>query len=100
MIQITENRIRVIENDKVVSEWQDPDQKPITLCSVNQTQLVCAIQADLIYFEVDQAAKIDLKARITMDNEIACIDVSPLVDSRSRFCAVGNWGDISVSFPK
>ena len=33
-----------------------------------------------------------------MDNEIACIDCSPLQDNEmAPFCAVGLWNDISVS---
>ena len=39
-----------------------------------------------------------MKTRITMEGEIACLDISPLDEDKANFCAVGNWGDISVSY--
>ena len=78
MLQITEQRVRLVGSDQLLSEWVVPEGS-IALTSVNQGQILLAIRNDLIYLEVD-GCQIVQKSRITMENEIACIDCSPIVD--------------------
>ena len=97
LIQITDSRVTLVEGNHRKSEWIAPDGKSIALCSVNQDQILLAIRSELIYLKVENGKIVEVKKR-EMENEIACIDVSPLVDGQtSTFCAIGLWNDISVS---
>ena len=97
LIQITDSRVTLVEGNHRKSEWIAPDGKSIALCSVNQNQILLAIRSELIYLQVENGKIVEVKKR-EMENEIACIDVSPLVDGQtSSFCAIGLWNDISVS---
>ena len=78
MLQITEQRVRLVGNNQLMSEWVVPEGS-IALTSVNQGQILLAIRNDLIYLEVENGAIVQ-KSKVTMDNEIACIDCSPIVD--------------------
>lgn len=82
MLQITEQRVRLVGNNQLMSEWVVPEGS-IALTSVNQGQILLAIRNDLIYLEVENGAIVQ-KSKVTMDNEIACIDCSPIVDD-SRY---------------
>ena len=79
MLQITEQRVRLVGNDQLLSEWVVPEGS-IALTSVNQGQILLAIRNDLIYLEVENG-NIVQKSKVTMDNEIACIDCSPITDN-------------------
>ena len=97
LIQITDSRVTLVEGNNRKSEWIAPDGKSIALCSVNQNQILLAIRSELIYLQVENGKIVEVKKR-EMENEIACIDTSPLVDGqKSSFCAIGLWNDISVS---
>ena len=82
-----ENLIRTVKTAKITS-FQNPSFL---------YKLFLAIRNELIYLEIENG-QIHEKSRLSMDNEIACIDCSPLQDNEvAPFCAVGLWNDISVS---
>ena len=95
MLQITEHRVNLVDSKGLVNGWKAPEGKSITLCSVNCNQIMLAIRNQLLYLEIEDSKLVE-KASIEMQNEIACIDISPLDDKKAKFCAVGLWNDISV----
>ena len=43
LLQITEQRVRLVENEQLLSEWTVPQGSTIALCSVNQTQILLGL---------------------------------------------------------
>lgn len=95
ILQATDNGIRLlsIEQKLVVHKWKPAN--PISLISVNCTQIVCSSRSSLYYLEVINN-ELRLTNEIQMKHEISCLNISPLIKPKSKFCAVGLWKDISV----
>ena len=95
LLQVTATSIRLISTQqrRVLSEWIPPQN--ITLISTNNIQIVCSSRSNLYYFEVINN-EIKLINESQLEFEASCLDISPLLNSRSKFCAVGLWKDISV----
>lgn len=85
---------------KPVSSWKANEGKKINIVGCNNTQL-CISQANVItYFELkdQQITKI---AQKTLENEVACIDLTPLENEKvSNVVAVGMWTTLSVNLLK
>lgn len=94
-------RLILCDNKALVSEWKPPDDRKIGVVSCNGTQLVCASGCDVYYVEIYEG-KLTQKSFITLDFEVACLDISPLDETsiKSEIVAVGLWTDISVCLLK
>ncbi|XP_055588358.1 DNA damage-binding protein 1 [Uranotaenia lowii] len=99
IIQVTPITARLIQcdNKSMVCEWKPPDDKRIGVVACNSCQLVCATARDVYYIEIE-AGKLVHKSTVTLEYEVACLDVSPLEENatRSELVAVGLWTDISA----
>lgn len=103
IIQVTTTTARIIKCDTkaMVAEWSPSDGKRIGVVACNVEQLVCASGTDIYYIEICDG-KLEQKSHVTLEHEIACLDVSPLDEGavRSDIVAVGLWTDISVCLLK
>lgn len=103
IIQITPKFVRLVSTvtKTIVSEWGPENKKNIGVVACNGTQVVCATGSDLFYLEIDEN-KISVKSSVTLQHQVACLDISPLDVSslekknEATLVAVGLWTDISV----
>lgn len=102
ILQVLPSGIRLISTEsggKLVSRWKsdDPTTSLLTLVSVHESQILCSSGAVLFYLEVigDKLVQISTK---TLENEVACLDISPISDGKSEYCAVSNWKNITLRF--
>lgn len=99
IIQVTPMTARLIQcdNKSMICEWKPPDDKRISVVACNSCQMVCATACDIYYIEIE-AGKLVHKSTVTLDYEVACLDISPLGDNvtNAELVAVGLWTDISA----
>ncbi|XP_065081415.1 DNA damage-binding protein 1 [Ochlerotatus camptorhynchus] len=99
IIQVTPMTARLIQcdNKSMICEWKPPDDKRISVVACNSCQMVCATACDIYYIEIE-AGKLVHKSTVTLDYEVACLDISPLDDNatNAELVAVGLWTDISA----
>jgi len=98
ILQVTEKEIRIISGDdfSLVDSWQSPSDTTINIATANSSQILLSLGGGkLVYIDVND--KITETATVTMEHEIACLDIHPLGDNeRASYCAVGLWTDISI----
>ncbi|XP_011303524.1 DNA damage-binding protein 1 [Fopius arisanus] len=98
LIQITPTSVRLISHEakSVVSEWEPDNKRTISVVACNGRQVLCATGNDLFYIEITDE-KIIPKGFITLQHEVACLDISPLDGcTEAKIVAVGLWTDISI----
>lgn len=99
IIQATSTSIRLISSitKELIAEWSPPENRNISVISVNSSQIVCASRNLLYYLEIGEEKLIE-KVNRKLDHEVACLDISLLNDKmeKSTFCSVGFWNDISI----
>lgn len=98
IIQVTAQSIRLASADtgKLICEWTPPGDKKISVVSNNTNQIVCAAREQIFYIEILNGS-LSLVKETTLEEEIACLDVSPLFgNSKSSICSVGLWTSISI----
>ncbi|XP_001655231.2 DNA damage-binding protein 1 [Aedes aegypti] len=99
IIQVTPTTARLIQcdNKSMICEWKPPDDKRISVVACNSCQMVCATACDIYYIEFGES-KLVHKSTVTLDYEVACLDISPLEDNatHAELVAVGLWTDISA----
>ncbi|KXJ71791.1 DNA damage-binding protein 1 [Aedes albopictus] len=99
IIQVTPTTARLIQcdNKSMICEWKPPDDKRISVVACNSCQMVCATACDIYYIEIEDS-KLVHKSTVTLDYEVACLDISPLEDNatQAELVAVGLWTDISA----
>uniref|UniRef100_A0A915DC56 DNA damage-binding protein 1 n=1 Tax=Ditylenchus dipsaci TaxID=166011 RepID=A0A915DC56_9BILA len=98
IIQITADNVRLISGDGSFKVgWQSSSK--ITLCSVNSHsgQILLGSGDQIIYLQIAND-QIQLVNQVTCQNEIACLDISPIEEKAvSKVFAVGFWNDQSVA---
>lgn len=97
IIQVTASSVRLADmNTKALKdEWSPPDNSLISVVSLNQSQVVCAVRNRIYYFEIEDG-RVNLLSQIEMEHEIACLDINPLRGPKANICSVGLWTDISI----
>ncbi|KAK2188211.1 hypothetical protein NP493_140g03066 [Ridgeia piscesae] len=104
LLQVTAVAVRLVSADtkKLLMEWKPVTGKNISVVSSNMKQVVCATGSHIFYLEI-QVGSLKSVSNVTMDHEVACLDVTPLVDSggsgdgdMAQLCVVGLWTDISA----
>ncbi|XP_071830754.1 DNA damage-binding protein 1-like [Apostichopus japonicus] len=98
LIQITSASVRLVSTQTklLVNEWLPPSGKNISVATCNQYQIVAAAGHDIYYLEIVDG-EVKQISTMTMEHEVACIDVTSLTESgRADICAVGLWTDISA----
>lgn len=116
-LQVTESEVRLISctTSLLVSTWNPPSGSRITVAAANPTQIALATSGgNLVYLEIEKQKVVE-KTQVKMDHEIACVDVTPLVqtdvdvtmtDSSAHWdmaalstslCVVGLWTNFSVA---
>ncbi|GMF12407.1 unnamed protein product [Phytophthora lilii] len=122
-LQVTESEVRLISCStfSLSSSWAPPPGSRITVAAANPTQVAVATSGGvLVYLEVENG-QVAEKNKVTMEHEIACVDITPLARSesadgdvamagssihwdmaalRSSLCVVGLWTNFSVSVLK
>lgn len=95
IIQVTRDSIRLINaHDKSLNdEWSLPnyvkDTNGIYKVSHNQDQVVCADGKQLYLFNIEPK-KLNLVQERTLEDQIACLDITPLVPG-TQLLSVGFW---------
>lgn len=127
-LQVTETEMRVISSESfaLVSTWTPPSGVRITVAAANPMQVVAATSSGaLVYLEVERGGQLVERAQVTLEHEIACVDITPFAPSkqlagdssdvkmdgsssnvssqnwelnalRSPICVVGLWTNFSV----
>lgn len=97
ILQATTGSIQLLspKEGRVINEWKTSQN--ISLISTNEGQIICSSRSNLYYLEVKDC-KIVLINECQMEYEASCVDISPLMQKNSKFCAVGLWKDISVRY--
>ncbi|XP_048584985.1 DNA damage-binding protein 1 [Nematostella vectensis] len=99
LIQVTAASVRLVncETRQLVSEWKHPSAKNISVASCNTEQVVAAVGSELYYIEI-MPGELRQISQVTLEYEVACLDITPTVEGKSRadMVAVGLWTDISV----
>ena len=117
ILQITESEIRLMSASsmEVTATWSPTaevaaDAQSITVAAANDAgQIVIALRGGLLlYLRVKDASKIELLTKSTLESEVGCIDLNPLVSAdeesamdvdgalSSKLVAVGLWDDFTV----
>ena len=112
IVQVSENSINIANGEtlKVVTKWSPPEGKRgITVAALNAVHVLVALGGGaMILLEIDEAGtKLKEISNTTLDNEISCIDISPVKTSstvaKADIGVVGMWNEMSVqilSLPK
>ncbi|KAF2894969.1 hypothetical protein ILUMI_11202 [Ignelater luminosus] len=99
IIQVTPISARLVsaQSKTLVSEWKPHTEKNISVVACNSEQIVVSTGSDLYYIEIHPNELI-MKGHVTLDVEIACLDISPLGENATsaQLVAVGLWTDISA----
>lgn len=99
IVQVTATSVRLIssETKHLLSEWRPPENKNISVVACNTCQVVCAVGSSLFYLEIGRGT-INLVSSTVLEQEIACLDITPLTESiiKTEICAIGLWTDISA----
>lgn len=98
IIQVTERSLRLLDGrgEQLIDEWSHPDGKNLSVVSANSQQLAIAVGRELFYFEFTISA-ISLVSRVTLDHEVACLDLTALAGAdRASLVVVAMWTDISA----
>ncbi|KAG8438196.1 hypothetical protein GDO86_008764 [Hymenochirus boettgeri] len=99
LIQITSASVRLVSQDpqSLVSEWKEPQERKVSVCSCNSRQVLLAVGRVLYYLEIHPGELRQISCT-EMEHEVACLDVTPLggSDAMSSLCAIGLWTDISA----
>ncbi|XP_030845179.1 DNA damage-binding protein 1 [Strongylocentrotus purpuratus] len=101
IIQITGASVRLVSTPtkRMVSEWRPQSGKNISVASCNSKQVVCAAGSDIFYLEIFEG-EVRQVSTVTMEHEVACLDITPLTGDFTDLCAVGLWTDISARILK
>ncbi|PSC68559.1 DNA damage-binding 1 [Micractinium conductrix] len=94
-LQVTATSARLVDcnTQQMAAEWQPGAAGRITVAAANPTQLVLAVGGrTLVYLELGEGEIVE-KARVELESDIACLDVTPLGDNKERSdaAAVGTW---------
>ncbi|KAF1772263.1 HAD-like domain [Phytophthora cactorum] len=113
-LQVTESEVRLISctSFSLSSTWSPASGSRITVAAANPTQVAVATSGGvLVYLEVENG-QVTEKTTVTMEHEIACVDITPLASNdpgdgdvsmtgssthwdmaalRSSLCVVGLW---------
>ncbi|XP_046643566.1 DNA damage-binding protein 1-like [Daphnia pulicaria] len=110
VLQITTGSVRLISvnTKQKLSEWTPPDGKMLNVVACNHGQVLCAAGRELYYLEMEDDTQVVLKTHVTLDYEVACLDLTPIsissqqntTVSKAEVCAVGLWTDISARLLK
>lgn len=77
-------------------EWRAPASQKITLATSHQQYLLLAASGgDLYLLDLSQASPVQV-AHAQLEEEVACLDLSPVHDGKSLAAAVGLWNTYSV----
>uniref|UniRef100_A0A2Z5TRE2 Putative DNA damage-binding protein 1 n=1 Tax=Reticulitermes speratus TaxID=60591 RepID=A0A2Z5TRE2_9NEOP len=99
IIQVTPLSARLISMDtkQLIHEWKPPSEKTISVVACNVSQVLCAAGSALYYLEICENQLVQ-KGQVTLEHEVACLDVTPLQENsnKAEIVAVGLWTDISA----
>jgi DNA damage-binding protein 1 len=101
LLQVTEHSLRLMEarpDGQLLDEWHDDQGRRITVASLNPTQCVLSLgHGTLLAFSFQHRRLYKVGER-TLDQEIACLDISPLDEPyvASAVVAVGVWQHVGV----
>ncbi|XP_031549547.1 DNA damage-binding protein 1-like [Actinia tenebrosa] len=99
IIQITAHSVRLVncKTRQLVSEWKHWSGKNISVAACNTEQVVTAVGSELFYIEIGPG-KLEQISQVTMEHEVACLDITPTVDQNAKadMIGVGLWTDISI----
>ncbi|RCH96072.1 DNA damage-binding protein 1a [Rhizopus stolonifer] len=102
LVQVTDKSIRLMESKPdgvLLDEWVPKDHAQITVASINPTQCVVSTGYGTLYAFQIKHRTLELIATTQLENEIACIDISPIDASHpheSSVVAVGTWSHVGV----
>jgi DNA damage-binding protein 1 len=110
IIQVTASGVRLASavDGRLLDQWSPPGNlnNKISVVANNESQVVCAVRETIYYLEIAESKIIQVTGQ-KMDFEVACLDVTPLVNPldaeslhRASICAVGFWTEISLSLLK
>ncbi|GJP48061.1 hypothetical protein CLOM_g7334 [Closterium sp. NIES-68] len=107
IVQVTSSELRLVDAHSLqqVADWKAPAGVSINVATANLSQVLLATGGGtLVYVEVGEKSLTE-KAHVTLEHEIACLDVSTLTDDnsmadgtvpRAGLAAVGMWTDMSI----
>uniref|UniRef100_A0A1I8A3N1 CPSF_A domain-containing protein n=1 Tax=Steinernema glaseri TaxID=37863 RepID=A0A1I8A3N1_9BILA len=91
VVQVTDRQIRSIKNEEIINEVFE---NPISCVSVNDSfgQLMVASANKIFYYQYTESGEIRKIFEQQMDNEVACIDISPFEENEtSKIFCIGFW---------
>ena len=94
---MTESGVRVVIDNELKDSWTPDEGLSVNLCSVNKSQILLGVKDTLVYLLIEPDGRLVEQGKKKMENEIACVDLSPLNNELSEICAIGLWNDISVT---
>ena len=92
-MQATNESVRLVSCDGTLrDEWRTSDGSEILSAKCNPTQILVASSGGKLHCLSASNGKLKLIASKTFENEIACLDCTPMNDGTSSpICAVGLW---------
>ena len=92
-VQVTNSSVRLVSRDGTLKdEWKPKDDSEILSAKCNSTQILTASSGGQLHSLSAQKGKLKLVASKKFENEIACLDCTPMGDeTSSSVCAVGLW---------
>ena len=101
-LQCTQRSVRLVDCATLlmVDEWAPAavSKTNITVAGCNSSQALVAVGGGMIVFLQVEGKKLVQKGTTTLDQEVACIDLTPLdpQGTHANYAAVGMWVDMSV----
>eukprot|EP00026_Physarum_polycephalum_P001286 Phypoly_transcript_01287.p1 GENE.Phypoly_transcript_01287~~Phypoly_transcript_01287.p1 ORF type:complete len:1113 (+),score=155.47 Phypoly_transcript_01287:258-3341(+) len=99
LLQVTSQGINLVHATtlQLSGQWVPPAPHSINVAACNSGQVIVSYGGNtLVYLEI-QGQTLKELGQATMENDISCLDISPLGDKTSAsVCTVGLWTDISV----
>ena len=94
IVQATQESVRLVSTSdgKLLDEWKPDDGSAILSAKSNPTQIVVSSDGGKLFSLSAAKGKLKFVASTVFDQEIACLDCTPMNDGTSSpICAVGLW---------
>jgi len=98
VLQVTATSCRLVDATslQLVDEWRLPSGAKLTVAASNSTQILLGAGKTLVLLTV-QGRKFVQQKQVQMDEEISCVDITPLNgSSTAAFAAVCMWREHTV----
>ena len=98
IVQVSPASVNIVDGGtlSLVTKWSPDGEARIKVAAVNTESALVTMGGGLLVLLGLDGASLKETATLSLNNEVACIDISPLGDGPAKLAAVGMWNDMTV----